>query len=599
MPLKAIVVQLFAWTCLFICQIGLASDSPVQIEIVLPDTVGHKYRKTVFGTNCLLLSRPFNYTLPGFIEKYNEAGKPFFRFPGGTPSNFYNFETGLLDITDEDNASRRSRNVNTNNSIISRHGEAGFPAASFFEFAAETGAQYSISINMTSMAPADNKRFMEYVRDLNGNPRYIELGNELYFGTYADYIEDGITYVQEARAQAAAIREVFPDIKIGALIPSQIYTDESFLPEPDDPKSNRQGDWLTELAANQDFFDSVVIHLYSKIGMGSSTPESEYLPYEDSYRYAISHVDGEFNPAMQKIRALFPEKDVWVTEYHVGGFSSNLNKFRLRYSYLGTFYAAYFFFNLLDTPEVTVSHWHSFIQMITWPNSPDDQTVLGTMVSFGLFKLLGDISSSHSYISPVGILGQHQYQGLGSYQDSYPEISAYYLHGDDKGTVVIINKLATQYALKEISISGIPDSYPLNISSIEQVRPLDSLSLDEALQNEMEMTVVNLSMPQDGTIDLPPYSMTFIHIKQDWLIAGLPEPFRVSNVSFLSKTEQLRIRFQAYGGYAYKLMQSNSLESDSWEQVNSVEVRRDQEIEMIDPGNSTNSRFYRIDRQEL
>ena len=548
-----------------IMQVG--SINADEIGITLPDEVGHKYRRTFFGANCLQMLNRAPYTLPGFIDLYQEAQKPFFRFSGGTPSNFYNYETGFLDITPEQDAGRRSTLESWNNSITNNWGSGGMTPDDFFEFAELTGADYSLTVNMTSFAPANNRSYMQAIQALGASPRYIELGNELYFGTYDNYMEDGATYVAEAEAHANAMREVFPDAKYGAIIPSQLYTTESFLPDPEDPNPNRQEEWYNLLVTNNGFYDAVIIHLYSSLGMANDTPVEEFIPYEDAYKNCISHADSELEGVMDTLGMDFPDKDIWVTEFHVGGFGGTIRSYRLRFSYLGAMYANYFFFKLLSEPQITVTHWHSFTQMFTVPSgTPDENTVLDKRVTFEVLKTLGEYVEHHSYFSPVSVSNTGTYTGSNGYEGEFDDFFACYLHNDTKGTLVLMNKLDNQYSLNTLSVTNMIGNHDVTITGAKQVRPEDGQSSTAALSDEESLTMQTYSAGEVPGLALPPYSVTYIDIEQDWQIEGLAdEVFFIEHHVIDLENGNVEISYMADDGYGYSV--ERSLDLQTWTSI--------------------------------
>ena len=534
-----------------------------NISVTLPDQAGHKYRRTFYGANCLQMLSKVHYTLPGFTNLYQEAQKPFFRFPGGTPANFYNYETGFLDTTPEDSASRRATLDDWNASISNNWGSGGMKPDDFFEFANQNGADYSLTVNMTSFAPTNNRSYMQAIQALGATPKYIELGNELYFGSYDNYIEDGATYVAEAEAHANAMREVFPDAKYGALIPSHLYTSASFLPDPGVPNPDRQEAWYNLLVASNSFYDAVIIHLYSDLGMANNTPTNNFIPYEDAYKNCISHADSKLEGVMDTLGTDFPDKDIWVTEFHVGGFGGTVRDYRLRYSYLGAMYANYFFFKLLSEPQVTIADWHSFSQMFTVPSgTPDQNTVLGKKVAFKVFKTLGEYVERYGYFSPVNLSHTGTYEGSNGYNGTFDDLFACYLHSHTNGTLVLVNKLDNEYNLNSLSITNMIGD--VTITGAKQVRPDDGQQLTDALYDEESLTIQTYAAGEVPGLSLPPYSVTFVDIDQDWVIDGVSEEVFVIEHSFVDLgNEDMGISYMADDGYGYSVERSLDLQT-SW-----------------------------------
>ena len=78
----------------------------VRLEVNLDDL--RPLSQDLHGANNEYLYRPVWFDHPAYSKKYLAAGRPFFRYPGGTGSNFYNPFTGFFD---EDSPSTRDCNV--------------------------------------------------------------------------------------------------------------------------------------------------------------------------------------------------------------------------------------------------------------------------------------------------------------------------------------------------------------------------------------------------------------------------------------------------------------------------------------------------------
>lgn len=572
-----------------------------NVDVTLLDQVGHKYRRTFFGANCLQMLNSAPYTLPGFIDLYEGAQKPFFRFPGGTPANFFNYETGFVDYSSEDSSSRRETLETYNSSISNKWGTSGMPIDDFFEFTDLTGADYSLTVNMTSFAPTNNRSYMQAIQALGATPKYIELGNELYFGTYDNYIENGATYAAEAEAHATAMREVFPDAKYGAVVPSQLYTDESFVSIPGATNLDRHENWYSQISSNQSFYDAIIIHLYSKVGMDNNTPTADFIPYEDAYRNCISHADSELEGVMDTLGTDFPGKDIWVTEFHVGGFGGNVRNYRLRYSYLGAMYANYFFFKLLNEPQVTVTHWHSFTHFFDSPPTfPSTNTVLNTRVTYQVFKTLGEYVERHSYVSPVDLSHMGTYEGSNGYNGTFDDLFACYLHSHTNGTLVLMNKFDNEYNLNSLSITNILGD--VTLTGAKQVRPDDGLALTDALNDEGALTIQTYGAGEVSGLMLPPYSVTYVEIDQDWEIAGISEElFVIEHSLFDDENGDVDIEYVADDGYGYYVEQSSNLEA--WTRIDASYYEsitsglHTHTVTM--PASTVPHMFYRVVREEL
>lgn len=71
------------------------SGEPARLSIDLDQQ--RPLSQDLYGANNECIFRPVWFDHGAYAEKYIAAGRPFFRFPGGTGSNFYNPFTGFFD----------------------------------------------------------------------------------------------------------------------------------------------------------------------------------------------------------------------------------------------------------------------------------------------------------------------------------------------------------------------------------------------------------------------------------------------------------------------------------------------------------------------
>lgn len=424
---------------------------PLTLELQLKES--RPLEKDCYGANLQLHSGPIWFDHPALTEKYIEAGKPFFRFPGGTPANFYNPETGLMNEevpTHHDYAA-------LNKKILQKTGGTGDTPEGFFEFAEKTGARYSVVLNVCTRTVEQNREWLEELAKQGIEIPCFEIGNELYFGLYSWAFANPQDYVSRAKASTKMIRKIFPKAKVGVVVPSHIYTFEVFLEgrQPHLPK--RQQQWM-ELLEKERFFDAVVIHLYSNLGMDKQVKEEELLRFAESYSNAVDYAERHLDKALDLLETKFPGKEIWITEYGIGGFRGALSKYGLRHSHLGSLHSDLMLLRFLSRPSITVSNWHSFSQCIDydWASRGIKDEPL---VPFHHLTLFADpVRNSEQYV-PV-------------HNDAGNPVEAGAFIGPKKGYVIVLNKQAERRVLKELkSKEGIrltgaiqsfaPKRYPL------------------------------------------------------------------------------------------------------------------------------------------
>ncbi|VGO15129.1 hypothetical protein PDESU_03710 [Pontiella desulfatans] len=483
----------------------------VDVELLF----GHHHRlnRNVYGANAYNISRPYYKDNGGFVDKYNALGKPAIRYPGGTAANYLDQATGWHETWPGATTKDTDRANSFNNGLINNGKSSGHDYMPFANFLVQTDAAATYVYNITTMTDAQNRTVLENIAATGAEIDCFEIGNELYYGQYAAAVPDVHDYISKAQSASVVIRDIFPNAKIGVIIPSHLFTNESFLPDGAVNDGDRQELWYSELQ-DENFFDAVVIHTYASVGMDGSVTADNFLSYEDAYDYSISHIDAKFNEAFDRIKTDFPGKEVFVTEYHVGGFSGDVRQFRLRYSYLGAFVTGQFMMKMFGQDHITLSSWHSMAQWFTYSapgsNLLPDPYAFGTTLNYDFFGLFKEPVQNSDYFTPVRISGASTYNGVGGLgSGSHAEVEGgNFVNAEaGEGYLVLFNKQTTPY---DVDLSLFELANGVVIQEINSVMPDDSLPLVQAVESEATFTQNTVLSPMPATLTLMPYSMHII-----------------------------------------------------------------------------------------
>ncbi|VGO16142.1 hypothetical protein PDESU_04732 [Pontiella desulfatans] len=466
-----------------------AAELPEKLSLELLLQKRQPLEQDCYGANCLLLGRPVWYTDPSFMAKYKEAGKPFFRFPGGTPANFYNPQRGLRDEVPE--SGRDYGKENERVKLMTRG--RGQKPAEFFEFAEATGARYSVVLNICTRTVEQNREWLAEAAEKGVEIPCFEIGNELYFEAYAWAFRNPRDYLRRARETSAMVRDLFPKAKIGVLVPSHIYTHESFLEEGQPANMARQQQWL-EMLEGLTFFDAVVVHLYSQTGMDGKVEESDFLPFVDAFSNVVAYMKEHLDPALKRLETQFPDKEIWVTEYGVGGFSGNLRKYGLRSSHLGALHSDLMLLRFLSRPSVKVSHWHSFSHFLEY-DYKQGGIGKGTHLSFLHFTMFAEAVRKSELYVPLKIGGSSAMEG-GAFI------------GREKGYLILINK-----GPERCVVDALKSKKTLKVSGALQLSPRKDVALAEALQETQFINKTEMTGKALEAIEIAPYSITRIEFE--------------------------------------------------------------------------------------
>lgn len=223
----------------------------IQLELDLDDPL--PLSQDVYGANNECIFRPVWFDHPAYAEKYIAAGRPFFRFPGGTGSNFYNPATGFFD---EDSPS--TRDYTGHNRRIAQYTDgAGRTPDEYFRFVKTHDVRYSLVLNVCTQTFEQNKAWLERIAAEGHAVARIEIGNEVSYGGYKWAFPTARDYLERAKKLTVVIRELLPETKVGVVLPNQLYQCDSFLAEDRPNWLKHPHGWMAVLEG-ETFFDAVV-----------------------------------------------------------------------------------------------------------------------------------------------------------------------------------------------------------------------------------------------------------------------------------------------------------------------------------------------------
>ncbi|MBI4978125.1 MAG: hypothetical protein HZC28_11620 [Spirochaetes bacterium] len=486
----------------------IAGQEPGRLRVTIPLNDMRPLHQELYGVNCEMMRR-LSYLDSGFQELYRAAEKPIIRYPGGTTANYWNPFTGFMDVI----PGHEHRSVEANEAIRKRTGGSGEPYGEFFKFVRDLDVPYSITLNLCTLSVESNRRWLAAVRDAGARPRFFELGNEVHYNEYAGFFADGAAYAVTARRMTDVIRELFPGARVGVVIPNVSYTDEVFLDElrPAAKNNRRYDDWVRQLRQDV-FFDAVILHLYSTYGLPPDIKIEIFPPLAQTYRNAMAHQDGRFDVCIDSAAALFPGKDIWLTEYHLGGWTPALRQYPLSDSYLGSLHSAAMLLKAARRSEITMAHRNTFTAMLGGTTAADGITRVRNN-NWRHFLLLGEALRGSERVCIPRVAGAERYSGAGKYRGDYAEIETAIFWNGSSGWLVIVNKFEREYRLAPSEFADHAADGICRNGSVLQYSPRGDVPLEQAYGDRFIMTELRMPLCPDELV-LPPYSLTRVHISR-------------------------------------------------------------------------------------
>ncbi|TWU33244.1 hypothetical protein Poly41_49960 [Novipirellula artificiosorum] len=449
----------------------------------------------IHGANNECLFRPVWFDHPAYAEKYLAAGRPFFRYPGGTGSNFYNPFTGYYD-----EESPSTRDYTGHNKRVAQFTDgAGRVPDEYFRFVKEHNVRYSLVLNVCTQTFEQNKAWLEKIAEEGHRVTAIEIGNEVFYGSYKWAFAAGAEYLDRAKKLTAVIRELLPETKVGVVLPNQMYQYDNLLTDDRSAGMDHPYGWIAALEG-ETFYDAVILHVYSLTGMANDVKPEDFIPHIEGYNNCDAHLDHFFDKTLETLETRFSGKEIWMTEYGVGGFGGNLKQYNLRFSHLGALHADVMLLRFIKRPSVTVAHWHSFQHFWDFVGGPQgigDKEHL-PYTHFSVFR--DAIRNSHAVVDMT-----IQTRGDSAAAEDLESIA---LVGEDRVHVLVINRHDNQYTVEQVAMTDTERKLGFRLTGGIQLTHRADRSLAEAMQDTERCERVEISASNGDSITLPAYSIT-------------------------------------------------------------------------------------------
>ena len=303
-------------------------------------------RKELYGFNTNMMSGDYGYLDKDFIALTESLNPSSLRFPGGTVGNFYHWESsgfyeGEMNTTLSMQLNKRNRG-NFNKLRKKRNGIISFD--DFMKVCNDLNIKPIIMVNVWTGSPEESAAWVRYSKNMGYNIRHWELGNEHYLPHYLNRFPTAQNYMQTAKKHALAMKAVDPNIMLSVCASPIAFHKEGFL------LATPQRKWDKVLADNvslsTDWFDAFSVHVYAYKAIKD-------IEIEKMKRYLFGWIHFGFDEAMTYYQELFPDKEMWITEWNIANPANRVANTHLHAMYVGDF-----FMKMLSIPKITQANFH-------------------------------------------------------------------------------------------------------------------------------------------------------------------------------------------------------------------------------------------------
>jgi len=210
------------------------------------------------------------------------------------------------------------------------------------ELCEKFGVKPVIALNLYTGSPSESADWVRYVKVKGYKVAGWELGNELYLEAYRNKFPTVQAYIEVAKQHAAAMRAVDSNISVAAVTSTTGFHLNQRGAQADFEKS-----WNEQLA-QENFFDSYVIHMYT------FSRDRRSLPFDQLRGLLFGSSDIAFKQSIEYHKKLFGNRELWVTEWNIADPRNKVANTQLHALYCGDF-----FLSLLNYQEkVSIANYH-------------------------------------------------------------------------------------------------------------------------------------------------------------------------------------------------------------------------------------------------
>ncbi len=427
------------------------------------------------------------------------------RIPGGAESNYWNWQRGGL-IEDTSNLPEGLPHFVSNK-------DRQYTASKLQDFSAEfktNGLTPVFALNMLTSDLKSQLKMLQTARDLGLPVKYVELGNEFYFGikNYRKIFPRPEDYANTANQWISAIKKEFPEAKIAVI----------GVGSRGKNRWSRRDKWNEKIIATTlPLADAITIHDYSINGLANRKISTEKYPYflKEDVPLILGEPFKSWYKTSNTIKYFPNNKKIWVTEYNLMEkvkTTQEEKRQRVVGSWIHGMYALSMGLLFLEDPRIDMacnhmligsSQFSTILKSKTSFNNPADKNAVTQPLTLSAtgsaLKMLGDATKGMTNAQKINFA--NKFTLIGKDEFSYPALYGWMFTNQKKQNSLILNLSPRQI---EVAISSL---FPEEINyKILSGSPRDLITRPGILQQKTGKTEQN--------IILPPYSVTQMYTKE-------------------------------------------------------------------------------------
>jgi hypothetical protein len=445
---------------------GLPANNPRQIAWV--------------GYNLNASTKP-SLSNQSFIDSIQWLEVPLLRYPGGTISQYWDWQNGRPFPA---SAWAVNGGVYLNNSHVSAP-MVSFPLSEYKKLLDSLNAKAVFVLNVHSRSMSDQMDMLRAAQNEGIPVEFVELGNELYF-EIADFTARYPTagsYAREMNVWTDSIKNIFPDSRIAITGTST----KPFLPNGN-PVPLRIRTWNDSIYAFYNYTDAITLHNYFRHNNTIQNPDpsqvlsSAFSEWDTARVYSVNTI----NNGMQ----------VWFTEYNL---NDQLSNYTVATTWLHGLFTAAIHLLLLEENKISMILNHQvtgsapYASLASYTGFGD--TLTNKLTAEGnAMRLLHKAYKNKSFADKIvfSFNPSVTYNGY-----SRPSLTAWMMYDSTTRNIVVLNTSANTFTFGTNTLSG-------NLFRHETITATNIIQKDITSENLSIVTGLSSS------IHIPAYSLTLL-----------------------------------------------------------------------------------------
>lgn len=299
---------------------------------VTPNNNPRVVPKIGYNSNALTMPSIYNKS---FVDSLKKLEVPIFRFPGGTNSQYWDWQNGKsLPITAWVNNGGSLQNF----SYLGTTPMVPLKLKDLKRFIDSMGAKPLFVLNVLSRSLTDQMDMLREAKKIGLEVDLIELGNEMFFED-ADFVSRFPTagiYAREMNIWSDSIKNQFPNSKIAIIGSTTMPTMPNGNPMP-----NRIRYWNDSIFKFYKYSDAITQHYYFRHNNTAQTPNPTQV---------LSNAFSEW----QNVKPFYVDNinngiDIWFTEYNL---NDDFDNYRVATTWLHGLFTSAIHLQLLESSKV-------------------------------------------------------------------------------------------------------------------------------------------------------------------------------------------------------------------------------------------------------